>query len=242
MVGAIRRERGRRGRRAPASADLRRREERDLVAQSSGKHIARAERRARVVALRRDQKLTLRQIAAREGCGVETARRDINRYMADLDRACLEGAAAMRAEEYERLDKLASQLEAAIDNGDLSQVPAALKASESIRKLYALDVQPLGRTELAMRRAVVTEIAQRLRDQLPPEIFAEVAAQLIDDEQIQLLDGVAVATADEEGTPPPRRQRQGQSAAQSSGHKASEQGGFDEGGSGCTMPVVVTLD
>jgi hypothetical protein len=146
--------------------------------------------------MRRDQKLTLRQIAAREGCGVETARRDINRYMAALDAACLEGAAAMRAEEYERLDKMATQLETAIDNGVLSQVPAALKTSESIRRLYALDVQPLGRTELALRRAVITEIATKLRDQLPPETFAEVALLLTDDEPIQLLGGVAVAVGD----------------------------------------------
>ncbi len=212
------------------------------MAQSSGKHIARAERRARVVALRRDQKLTLRQIAAREGCGVETARRDINRYMADLDRACLEGVAAIRAEEYERLDKMASQLETAIDNGDLSQVPAALKTSESIRRLYAVDIQPLGRTELAMRRAVITEIAQRLRDQLPPETFAEVAILLTDDEPIQLLDGVAVATADAEGTPPPRLQRTGQSAAQSAGQQTPEPGAGGLGSDHPPLPVVVTSD
>ena len=179
------------------------------MAQSSGKHIARAERRARVVALRRDQKLTLRQIAAREGCGVETARRDINRYMAALDAACLEGAAAMRAEEYERLDKMAGQLEAAIDGGDLSQVPSALKTSESIRRLYAIDVQPLGRTELALRRAVISEIASKLRDQLPPETFAEVATCLASDEPLQILDGVAVRDGSDGDGPPVAACRRG---------------------------------
>jgi hypothetical protein len=192
--------------------------------------------------MRRDQKLTLRQIADREGCGVETARRDINRYMAALDAACLEGAAAMRAEEYERLDKMASQLETAIDDGDLSQVPAALKTSESIRRLYAVDIQPLGRTELAMRRAVISEIAQRLRDQLPPETFAEVAVLLTEDEPIQLLDGVAVAAADEEGTPPPRRQRSGQSHPQSAGQQTPEPGADGLGSDHPPMPVVVTAN
>ncbi len=144
--------------------------------------------------------------------------------MADLDRACLEGVAAIRAEEYERLDKMASQLETAIDNGDLSQVPAALKTSESIRKLYALDVQPLGRTELALRRAVITEIATKLRDQLPPETFADVAVLLTEDEPIQLLDGVAVEGGDASPTQPPRLQRQGQSDPQSVGHQAPEKG------------------
>jgi hypothetical protein len=188
--------------------------------------------------MRRDQNLTLRQIAAREGCGVETARRDINRYMAALDAACLEGAAAMRAEEYERLDKMASQLETAIDNGDLSQVPAALKTSESIRRLYALDVQPLGRTELALRRAVITEIATKLRDQLPPETFADVAVLLTEDEPIQLLDGVAVEDGDASSTPPPRLQRQGQSDPQSIGQKTPEPGAGGLESAAEPLPVV----
>ena len=210
------------------------------MAKSSPKNIARQERRARVIALRRDHKLTLRQIAFREGVGPATIQRDINRYMADLDRACLEGAAAMRAEEYERLDKYACQLESAIVAGDLSHVPAALKASEAIRKLYALDVQPLGRTELALRRAVVTEIASKLRDQLTPETFAEVAVLLTEDEPIQLLDGVAVAAADEDGTPPPRFQRQGHGDPQSACQQAAEP---EAGGSGCeALPVVVSDD
>jgi hypothetical protein len=161
--------------------------------------------------------------------------------MADLDRACLEGVAAIRAEEYERLDRMASQLETAIDNGDLSQVPAALKTSESIRRLYAVDIQPLGRTELALRRAVITEIATKLRDQLPPETFAEVAILLTDDEPIQLLDGVAVAAADEEGTPPPRRQRQGQSDPQSA-REAPGGGGAAGEHTGEPLAVVATDD
>jgi hypothetical protein len=189
--------------------------------------------------MRRDQKLTLRQIAAREGCGVETARRDINRYMAALDAACLEGAAAMRAEEYERIDKIASLLEAAIESGDLSLVPSALKASESIRRLYALDVQPLGRTELALRRAVVTEIATKLRDQLPPETFADVAVLLTEDEPIQLLDSVAVATADEEGTAPPRRNRSGPGAEEGPCFEATD-GCDGMGSNGSALPVVVS--
>jgi hypothetical protein len=167
------------------------------LSQSSAKHINRAERRARVVALRRDQKLTLRQIAAREGCGVETARRDINRYMAALDVACLEGAAAMRAELLEKYDAVLQNLEREVlKEGNLDRVGDLLKTSAEIRKLYALDVQPLARTELALRRAVITEIATKLRDQLPPETFAEVALLLTDNEPVQLLDGVAVADGD----------------------------------------------
>lgn len=212
------------------------------MSQSSAKHISRAERRARVIALRRDQKLTLRQIAAREGCAVETARRDINRYLADLDRACLEGVSAMRAEEYERLEKIASLLENAIEQGDLSQIPSALKTSESIRRLYSLDVQALGRTELALRRAVITEIASKLRDQLPPETFADVAVLLTEDEPIQLLDGVAVADGDAPSTQPPRLRRTGPGAAEGAGHEANAWTGEGPGSCGEPLPVVVCED
>jgi hypothetical protein len=192
--------------------------------------------------MRRDQKLTLRQIAAREGCGVETARRDINRYMAALDAACLEGAAAMRAEEYERLDKLASQLETAIDGGDLSQVPAALKTSEAIRRLYSLDVQPLGRTELAMRRAVISEVASKLRDRLPPETFAEVAILLTDDEPIRLVGDVAVEDGDAPSTQSPRLQRTGSGAAEGVSQSSPGPWGRGVGSFGDSLPMVVSED
>lgn len=183
----------------------------------------------------------MRQIASREGCGIETARRDVNRYLTDLDHTCLEGVAALRAELYEKYDAVLQTLEQEVlTTGNLDRVPDLLKTSAEIRKLYALDVQPLGRTELALRRAVVTEIATKLRDQLPPETFAEVAALLTDDEPIQLLDGVAVAATDEEGAPPLRFRRQGQSDPQSAGQQASE---AEVGGSGCAaLPVVVSDD
>jgi hypothetical protein len=167
--------------------------------------IKRAERQLRVIAMRKDHGLSLRQIAAREGCGVETARRDINKHLSKLDAACLEGAAALRAELFEKYDSVLQSLEhEVLANGNLDRVSDLLKTSESIRKLYALDVQPLGRTELSMRRSVITEIATKLRDQLPPDTFAHIATLLTEDEPIQLLDGIAVASADEEGAEPPQ--------------------------------------
>jgi len=51
---------------------------------------------------------------------------------------------------------------------------------------------------------VITEIATKLRDQLPPDTFAHIATLLTEDEPIQLLDGIAVASADEEGAEPPQ--------------------------------------
>ncbi len=201
--------------------------------------IDRAERRVRIVELRR-QGLSLRQIAAREGCGVETARRDVNRYMADLDRTCLEGVAALRAELYEKYDAVLQTLEhEVLTTGNLDRVPDLLKTSAEIRKLYALDVQPLGRTELALRRAVITEIASKLRDQLPPETFAEVAILMTNDEPIQLVGDVAVENGDASSTPPPRQQRSGQSNPQSAGQQTPEPwaGGLESAGD--PLPVVV---
>jgi hypothetical protein len=156
------------------------------------------------------QHLSLRQIATREGCGVETARRDISRYIAQLDAACLEGVAAMRAELYATYDATLQALEhEVLTNGNLDRVPDLLKTSAEIRRLYALDVQPLGRTELALRRAVVTEIATKLRDQLPPETFAEVATCLASDEPLQILNGVAVRDGADGDDPPVAACRRG---------------------------------
>ncbi len=184
----------------------------------------------------------MRQIAAREGCGVETARRDVNKFLQELDRSCLEGVAAMRAELYEKYDAVLQALEhEVLITGNLDRVPDLLKTSAEIRKLYALDVQPLGRTELAVRRAVITEIASKLRDQLPPETFAEVAILLTDDEPIRLVGDVAVEDGDASSTPPPRLQRSGQSDPQSAGQSAPESGG-DEPGSGDEPLHVVVSD
>jgi len=152
----------------------------------------------------------LRQIAAREGCGVETARRDVNKFLHDLDRTCLEGAAALRAELYEKYEAVMRALEhEVLTTGNLDRVPDLLKTSAEIRRLYALDVQPLGRTELALRRAVITEIASKLRDQLPPETFAEVATCLASDEPLQILDGVAVRDGSDGDDPPAAACRRG---------------------------------
>jgi len=184
--------------------------------------------------------MSLRQIAAREGCGVETARRDINKHLAKLDAACLEGAAAMRAELLEKYDAVLQTLEhEVLINGNLDRVGDLLKTTAEIRRLYSLDVQPLGRTELALRRAVITEIATKLRDQLAPEMFAEVAVLLTEDEPIQLLDGVATPDGDAPSTQPPQRRRSGPGAAEGAGLE-THPGDTLGARSGAALPVVVT--
>ena len=204
--------------------------------------MARAERQAKVLELRRDKRMSLRKIADSVGCGVETVRRDVSRYLAKLDAACLESAAAMRAELLATYDDVLQTLEREVlDNGNLDRVPDLLKTSGEIRKLYALDVVPLGRSEIAMRRAVITEIATKLRDQLAPETFAEVAVLLTDDEPtIQLLDGVAVAAADEAGTPPARQRRSRQGVAPSDREESWIAEPDVRGSDGLPVEVVVT--
>lgn len=145
----------------------------------------------------------------------------------------------MRAELYEKYDAVLQALEhEVLTTGNLDRVPDLLKTSAEIRKLYALDVQPLGRTELAMRRSVITEIASKLRDELPPETFAEVAILLTDDEPIRLVGDVAVEDGDASSTPPPRLQRQGQSNPKSVGQQAPEKGVGGLGSGVDPLPVV----
>lgn len=203
--------------------------------------IARRERYLQTIALRRDQTLSLQDIADRVGVSSEQVRRDINKHMAKLDAECLAGVASLRAELFEKYDAVLQKLEREVlTDGNLDRVPDLLKAAAEIRKLYAVDVQPLGRNELSLRRAVITEIATKLRDQLPPETFAEVAFLLTEDEPIQLLDGVATSPADAEGASPARRQHQGQSNPRGSRAKAAEVA--DAGEHSRTAPAVVDVD
>ena len=187
--------------------------------------LKRAERQTRVLAMRKDHGLSLRQIAAREGCGHETIRRDLNKYLSRLDSACLEGAAALRGEIFEKYDAIVQTLEFdVLVNGNLDRVPDLLKTTAEIRRLYALDIQPMTRTELALRRTVITEITTKLKDRLPVESFAEIALALTDDEPIQLIDGIAVEDSDEAGIDPPQRRTAGPgpapgAAAEAFGHQ-----------------------
>lgn len=173
------------------------------LAETGTRRLLMMERRAKVIELRR-QRYSLREIAATLNCAPETARRDIAHYMSAIDQTCLETTAAMRAELAQEYDEIISTLSREVADGHLDRVESLLKATRELRQLYALDVVPLNRSELQLRRTVITEIATKLRDQLTPELFAEVATCLVADEPFQLLDGVAIASGDETATEPTR--------------------------------------
>lgn len=201
--------------------------------------IRRRERQAKAIELRKNQHATLRAIAAANDCSIETARRDINGYLAKLDAACMENAAALRAELYETYDSVLQRLEAEVlENGALDRVPELLKTSAEIRRLYGIDIPQLGRTELAMRRAAVTELAARLKDRLAPETFAEVIAAITADGTTQLVDGVALAGDREAGIEPPQLCRSGPSAAQGPGEEGGDDWRCEPGSDLGPMPVV----
>jgi hypothetical protein len=171
--------------------------------------LERAERQAKVVELRK-RRLPLRAIAAEVGCSHVTVRHDINRYISDLDRISLDNAAAIRAELAETYDELIKTLEVEVlENGNLRRSKDLIAATEALRKLYALDVQPLGRSELQLRRAVITEMVNKLQDSLEPEVFAQVTTTLLADEPIKLLDSVATDDGTEAALQPPGSIRQG---------------------------------
>ena len=120
----------------------------------------------------------------------------------------------MRAELFEKYDAVLQALEVQVlVEGNLDRVPDLLKTTAEIRRLYALDIQPMTRTELALRRTVITEITTKLKDRLPVETFAEIALALTDDEPIQLIDGIAVEDSDEAGIDPPQRRAAGPGTA-----------------------------
>lgn len=204
--------------------------------------IRRREREAKAVELRKNQRLSIRAIAEVNGCSHETARRDINGYLKKLDQACMENAGAIRAELYEQYDQLLqAQAVEIFDKGNLDRAPELLKTSEQIRKLYGLDVPSLGRTEMAMRRAAVTEVATRLRDALPPEVFAQVLTALSSDEY-ELIDGVAVESGGATAAQPPRLRREGSGAAEGPGGEGWGATGDDLGLGGEALPVVFDSD
>lgn len=164
--------------------------------------VPKAERRNRVIELRR-QGLSREKIAELIGWSHETVRRDENYYLAKLDQENLAAAAALRAEQYQRLEEYAGFLHEDIaQNKDLGRIADAVKVSEQQRRIYALDVVPTKKTEITHRKAIVTELIVNLRASISPAAYAEVVTALSVNDSYQLM-GITSSGGGEEGIDPP---------------------------------------
>jgi transposase len=166
------------------------------------KKLPTAERKNRAIELRR-QGLSLTAIADKLGCSYAIIQRDVSSYLRRLDQQCLDNAAAIRAQEFEKLEKLSDHLDQQIfDEGQTGRVDSAIKVSESKRRLYALDVQPVRRSEVTHKKQVVVELIHTLRAHLAPATFAEVVSVLTSHENYE-LHGVITEGSGDAGIDPP---------------------------------------
>lgn len=154
------------------------------------------------------------------GVSHQTVRNDLRLYMSRLDVENLQAVAALRAEEFATVQQ-ASQLveEAVFERKDLDRITDLVKLSEQKRKIYALDVQPVRKTEIQYKKSVVVELIHTLRSRVSPAAFAEVLTALTDDESYKLM-GQVVTADGEGGDEPPRELLEGLRIAQSFGETA----------------------
>ena len=104
----------------------------------SDRLIVAAEREGQALELRKAGK-TFAEIGADLGITKEGARQAVYRALGDLAESNLEAAAALRALESERLDKLLAAVWPAATAGDLDAVDRALKIAARRARLCGLD-------------------------------------------------------------------------------------------------------
>lgn len=163
--------------------------------------LSAAERRAETIILRR-QGLTLQAIADRLGVSYACIQKDLNKYLKRLDEECTQNAAALRAEEFERLQKASEHLDQQVfEEGETLRINELLKVSESKRRLYALDVVPIKKAEVTHRKEITVQLISTLRAELPAHIFGEVLNCLTRSDEFGYLGG-SVEASSAEGNPP----------------------------------------
>ena len=161
-----------------------------------------AERKNRAIELRR-QGLSLTAIADKLGCSYAIIQRDISTYLRRLDEENMAGVAAIRAAEFQQLQQAGEKVNKAVfEDNDLNRISELVKLSESRRKLYAADVQPVRRSEVTHKKQVVVELIHTLRAHLAPATFAEVVSVLTDHENYE-LHGVIAEGSGDGGIDPP---------------------------------------
>jgi hypothetical protein len=209
------------------------------VSHNGAVKLTQAERRRRVIELRREG-LSIDRIAERVGFSHQTVRLDLRHYLNKLDQENLQAAAALRAEEFASLQR-ASQLveEEVFNRKELDRIPDLVRLSEQKRKIYALDVQPVRKAEIQHKKSVVIELIHTLKARISPIAYAEVLGALAEDENYK-LNGLVVTAGGESGTEPPRELLEGIGGAPGPGCAAPD-GWIDELGSDDEpLPVVVS--
>ena len=152
------------------------------IARSGRTAVRRSERRTRVIELR-EQGLPLRDIAEIVDASPETCRLDILHYLVKTDEENQEKVAAIRAREFERLDKYSELLHKQItDEGEYNKIDSAVKVSESARKIYAADIPAERRATITQRREIINQLFVELRNKLSPVVFAVVTNALAESE------------------------------------------------------------
>ena len=158
--------------------------------------------------------MTLQAIADQLGVSYAIIQRDLKKYMNRLDQENMAGVAAIRAAEFERLERMSAQLDQKIfDEGETGRIDSALKVSAEKRKLYAVDVQPVKKAEVVHRREVAVQLITTLRTELDPHVFGEVLNVLTRSQEFNYLGG-AVEGGSETGGPPDRALLNGYSDSQ----------------------------
>ena len=110
--------------------------------------------------------------------------------MKRLDEETMQNAAAYWAEEFEQLQRASAHLDQQIfEEGETGRIPDLIKVSESKRKLYALDIQPVKKAEVTHRKEVAVQLITTLRAELPAHIFGEVLNALTRSQEFGLLGG-----------------------------------------------------
>ena len=172
-----------------------------------------SERRAEAIVLRRSG-LSLQATADKLGVSYALIQRDIATYMRRLDEQNMAGVAAIRAQEFEELQQASDRLNHQIhQEGEYGRISELVKVSESKRKLYAVDVQPVKKAEVVHRREVAVQLITTLRTELDPHVFGEVLNVLTRSQEFNYLGG-SIEGGSETGGPPDRALLNGYSDSQ----------------------------
>ncbi len=167
---------------------------------NQARRLAPKERLAEAIILRR-KGLSLTAIADKLGVSYALIQRDLSKYLRRLDEECMKNMEALRAEQFEKLQKYADHLQDQILNqGQTGRIDSAIKTSESIRRLYAMDIQPVKKAEVTHRKELMVELITTLRSELPAHIFGEVLNTLTRSDDFNYLGGAIEASGTQRNT------------------------------------------